>query len=329
MGGKPQIVGGIFSEPDVKPAKPGPKTELDATLEGQRSQLVWVLENNWADIGYGLSQSSKASDLHAVFSSLTEPWRDRLRLFWRPSTKYAKSRELYRLRKRYGELVKESRAACEMMQKAEGSLLIGRSALQQSEGTDQQRSMEHECARRTATFAEAQRHSAVIEEQLQNYRNDIEDKEAGFAQAELLDFVEQRRYAITPLNVANAIVGLPYMAWRQSFKRCIKWPCEMANGLLYRQFKLIDSAFCRFKVETKSPVERMRLFLQRKFKKNKDDAALQLKKNWYYLQKAIEQVHEEGHAPEAVPFRVFSAFMKRQASATNPDRILAEEQQLW
>jgi hypothetical protein len=53
------------------------------------------------------------------------------------------------------------------------------------------------------------------------------------------------------------------MAWRQSFKRCMRWYCPIANSVVYREFKII-SAFLRSDVKAESLVERMRLYLRRK-----------------------------------------------------------------
>jgi hypothetical protein len=71
-------------------------------------------------------------------------------------------------------------------------------------------------------------HSEVSE-----IRKKITDIEAHFAQTELLQFVLSERYVCTPLNLANAVAGLPHMSWRNSFRLCLRGACSPEASINY------------------------------------------------------------------------------------------------
>ena len=59
---------------------------------------------------------------------------------------------------------------------------------------------------------------------------ELSDAEGGFAQERLLEFINKRKYALHPFNIANAMAGLPYATdveflgvW-MSRERCAKIP---------------------------------------------------------------------------------------------------------
>ena len=115
--------------------------------------------------------------------------------------------------------------------------------------------MEHENAIRARALAEAEQRRLQLEQKQRTLEARIAEEEAGFAQQELMRFILEGRYELTPLNLANAMAGLPYMAWRQSFKRCMAWECSFANSVMYREFKII-SACLRSDLKAQSLVER-------------------------------------------------------------------------
>ena len=72
-----------------------------------------------------------------------------------------------------------------------------------------------------------------------NSESKLRGLEAGFARKEILSFLKSKRYELTPLHLANAIAGLPYMGWRQSMRRSSKRPSKSANGLHFQIFKAL------------------------------------------------------------------------------------------
>ena len=88
-----------------------------------------------------------------------------------------------------------------------------------------------------------------------------EDERAFLAQSELLKFIRSRRYAFTPVNLANAMAGLPEMGWRQSAKRCSRHKPKHGDGAVYWLFKLIRRALSERK-PSEPFVELVKLKLQ-------------------------------------------------------------------
>jgi hypothetical protein len=63
--------------------------------------------------------------------------------------------------------------------------------------------------------------------------------EASFARQELFRFLKSKRYEITPLALANAAAGLPYMGWRHSMRKNSRVKSIAANGTAYQIFKAV------------------------------------------------------------------------------------------
>lgn len=322
--------GGIlFGDVSESPPKRGRSTIPDATLRGWRDSLVWPLEHYWGQIGYELQQATTTAQIREVFSSLPEEVRTKFSFFVHSYLQASKTLEQRRLAKLYEEVSKQARSAREIEDKCRNSLCVVFAALQAAQGTIQQAPMEHEKEVRTRALAEAEQRRIDLEEQQRTLSDRMTDGATGFAQTELLRFVLDGRYELTPLNVANAIAGLPGRAWRQSFKRCIRWDCPYANSVEYRKFKII-SAFLRSNVKGESLVERMRLYLQRKkLDKETREPVTELKRDWYYLRKATETIEGQNHPAEAGRFRIMAEYQRLYRSHTSVDSILAEEAQLW
>jgi hypothetical protein len=186
--------------------------------------------------------------------------------------------------------------------------------------------MKRECDARDSALASAQheynrdlRHDRHLTEQLA-------DEEAHFAQLELLRFILSLRYSLIPINFANAMAGLPYMGWRQSFKRCRGRECQTVNGIAYRTFRIIQTAVSRSVDSSESLVDSIRTFL----KKAKAEVGFisELKKNWYYLRRAIEDSIAYNPPHDALPYRIAAEYQRISCSKTAVDVILEERERL-
>jgi len=313
------------------PGRPkGSGTIPDSHLHGWRDDFLWPFEHNWGHIGYGLLQATETAHIRDVFLSLPESARSRFLLFTRPYSKIAKTLQQRRKGKLYGAVTKLARFACDVEDKARNSVNVAVQALRAAQGTSQQQAMEHEHEVRSRLFKQTEQRRIELDQLQRALSEELADEAVGFAQSELLDFLLDRRYELTPINLANAMAGLPHMAWRQSFKRCMRWEHpNFANSVVYREFKVI-SAGLRADVKAGSQAERMRLYLQRKkVDKETRDPVKELKQKWFYLKNAIEQVQAENHPPQLLPFRVMDEYQRRFSGHTSVDEILAQEARLW
>jgi hypothetical protein len=80
--------------------------------------------------------------------------------------------------------------------------------------------LQRACVKRKADYAAAAELLRHLQESMVELRKELRRREAHVSQAELLDFITGRRYTISPTSLANAMAGLPFIAWRHSAARC-------------------------------------------------------------------------------------------------------------
>lgn len=86
----------------------------------------------------------------------------------------------------------------------------------------QQQAMAHERQVRARELATAEQHRTNLEEQERRLRDQLVDQETGFAQTELLHFIPDRPYELTPINFANALASLhPWRGVNPSSVVCV------------------------------------------------------------------------------------------------------------
>lgn len=145
---------------------------------------------------------------------------------------------------------------------------------------------------------------------------------SSFAQMELLDFLRQRRNKLTPVRIANAIAGLPFISWRQSAKRCTPQKCGAANGHLYRTVTFIVRS-----VESRAWQTDLATSIGKKvYAKHPTDASVisELRHNWPSLKAAIELVlsseAKDDSAPR--PYRIAAEYLRLVQNPSQADRIV-------
>jgi hypothetical protein len=151
---------------------------------------------------------------------------------------------------------------------------------------------------------------------------------ASFARQELFRFLKSKRYELNPLNLANAVAGLPYMGWRQSMRRCTRVRCPIANSLNSQIFKAI-----RYLVKTaKAKTEKA---LRQRFQKGIPTLARRyqlakekLAEDWLYVERAIRQSCRAKPHPKALPFEIVNRYLKQTQSQSQVDRVLAQQVRL-
>jgi hypothetical protein len=84
----------------------------------------------------------------------------------------------------------------------------------------------------------------------------LDDQRASFAQGELAKIVMERRCALHPLKLANAMAGLPSLSARVSYGRCAKFKCRVWPTFEFRRVQFIESTWNRrSRYPRLSPVE--------------------------------------------------------------------------
>jgi hypothetical protein len=162
------------------------------------------------------------------------------------------------------------------------------------------------------------------------------DQEAYFYRTQLLEFIQEKKYAHTPRNFADAIAGLPYMNCRRSAERCARLKSSVVPSRGYQVFLFIKSVWERRDSRVKlSLVEWFKQEIMRLprykivgRKKRGNDFRAYLAQNWYYLKLALK--HWQGlRLHLQMPYAVTQQFLKNSRNPESPaDQVLAERERI-
>ena len=149
----------------------------------------------------------------------------------------------------------------------------------------------------------------------------LREQEAYVYRWELLDFLHGGKHAVNPRNLSNALAGLPWMRWQQSFRRCSGMPFNAAM-LHYRVFEAVSQICSRLLQDTKQPP--IDLFRAELLKRSRtSDYSYQfLRENWRDLQLAIEECWQTERALSSVPFVLTSIFMRSAMRQKNAAELV-------
>lgn len=308
---------------EEKPRRGRPLLINDASLEGARDELIWFLEGIWGEIGWELQTAKKIEDIRKAFQPLNGLHSSyRLNLLVRPSVLESTPQRLRSVSKQLGRMNDRIRAWDEEERRLHELLSQAMLAMEQAKGTPQEHEIKLICNQREQQLKSFSMKYEALQEEERVLRDRRIDEQAYVAQTEMLKFILSRRYSFTPLNVANAMAGLPDMLWRQSSKRCAAMKCSIANGSSYQLFKMVRRA----NQSTSSSQEVLDTIQKRLLNSRKNDyVAAELRKNWYFLCAAVSAAMGQKPHPHSVPYRILAEYRRRTRSLTAVDSVLAEE----
>jgi hypothetical protein len=152
---------------------------------------------------------------------------------------------------------------------------------------------------------------------------ELKEREAYFAQSEILRFVQSNRRQFNPLNVARAMAGLPVVTTRVSCERCAKHGIDPPPGMAYCVFQAIRQVLREPIRDLGRSVELMREHIVRGPNKDLPHAVV-LRKNWYFLEPAIRSAVLATDAPRGfLPFLAFAEYTNRSTRQRPRDLVLA------
>ncbi len=317
------------------------------------NSLTWVLEADWADIAWSLkrlrSQPRKPTYEELVLAF--EPFRGR----------YNSERLLYHLRtpgdaanaktiRETKQVLRKARLKHEGLQSVLNEHVERcREAIRAIEGTiveaaEARTRAEHATALAKQEIAEvatvetvrrvlrAYRPCETAKAEFDAIQLMLEQQEANYFQREILRFLRDHRFKLTPRNLAAAIEGLPWMNYRQSIKMCLEAEARSKSKWTpHTHYRL-----CLFLEHNWRKAETLKGdallgFFQARIKKllKKDDLRAYLAKNWAHLKKAILDASNSKCIRGDRPFLIARLFEKyRAACTTDIDRILADKESL-
>lgn len=331
---EPELAGEDFSLPPLqtedsqhrrrgRPSEIGPETLRRNVIE-----LQFVLEENWGVVGWLLLQAKNISDVQAAFRKIVNPRCGLLEPFTDSLTLETTPAELRQLRKReeeaserYRRNFKRRRFVKEKFERVfraetDESDPVKRVQLQMIRG-----GLAHDYEE-----AESLQQSSFAE--WNSLRAERRQREAHFAQSEILRFIQSTRREFTPLNVARAMAGLPFNTARISCERCTRHDIDLPHGLAFQIFQAIESVLQEPISDLGGSIDSMRDRLL-KGRGNKLPAAAELRRNWYFLESAIRSAARDVVAPRgSIVYRVFAKYCTTSTSHSVTEATLAEAQRL-
>jgi len=168
--------------------------------------------------------------------------------------------------------------------------------------------------------------SRIAEKELRAIEATFADQEAFVYRTEILDFVQKREYALAPLQLANAMAGLPFIRARRSAQRCARIKSRVARSTTYELFEFVTGIWKQHRKKRQSSlIEAFEKTIRKlpKFEiveghKRSTWFRSHLAKNWYYLKRAIQEPELAKLHPHAVPGAIVRYFLTNMQNPESP-----------
>lgn len=313
---------------DEPNAKLGRRTIEDGWLGGNRDALLNMFAFNWPEIGWQLSTAETREELRRAL----QPLRDRsnrqyIDRLLRQTCGRGDEHEIRTMRLSLGDAVKQMQKAQSHCSECVNWCREIENAMIQARADQREILLNEFSKRRTQCQAAQDRSRIANEEQLQG-ENQLLDEEAAYAQDELLAFIRKAKYGFHPLNLANAVAGLPFAigvpfmgAW-QSHARCSKIKAPGWPYYTYQVFKIIEAGWKHASSSTQPMIEvfeeKIRALPKTVIhehpqlgpRKVENYARRFLCENWFHLQRAIKNSLENTDDPRPPAFVIASNLNK-------------------
>jgi len=294
-------------------------------LRHARNELQFALEERWAHIGWELQRALSPVDIRAALGRIQGITCGSLEAFCLEYLRETTFHRLQATRTQFEEVSGKLREAHLNWTKYKETVRLAQLALRDASDEQTREKLRPFCQETEATLAQANRTLNQLQTRQNLLESALRQREASFAQSQLLDFIRSDRYSSTPMSFANAMAGLPLIHWRQSMDRCQKLKDGATNGVVYRRFQIVADVLMRSAANAEEAIEGMNARLIQA--KGRDVATLnELAENWYFLRRAIESVFQAERPPkEALPYRVFAEYQRLMGCQSPLDVLLKEK----
>lgn len=311
----------IFSTGDEKLSKSGRPTIADNFLLGGRNQWRVFFEYCWPEICWPLSQvrkrrSSTIGDVQKVFESVKSTLHgDHAKIFLSGEPQRITVQALRKQSVASNNLRYEVQDMQNKRPEFQRLCLEAANALSQATEAES-KIIQAELVRRIHVVKDHEERLIAKERQCLALEKQVRDGETYLYCSELLDFLRsegKRARAITPLNLANALAGLPYMRWRQSDARCSRMPADAYVQYPYAVFQLVERLLRHIRAKHgKFLTDTFRAELLNLPKKETYPRESILSQ-WRDFRLAVEETSKSKHPQESIPYAITSAFLRNIA----------------
>jgi hypothetical protein len=153
--------------------------------------------------------------------------------------------------------------------------------------------------------------------------------EACFARQQLFQFISSGRYAFTPLALANAVAGLPFITCRRSYERCARMNSPNAGSTHYEVFTFVRNVIQSLgrKASPDLAVATFKTAIMQGLPGG--TARDELMAKWYFLDIAVRQVFGTIVPADARAFRITALYYRWfHGPSTSVDWVMATEHAL-
>jgi hypothetical protein len=317
---------GLFSQEEPKTRPGRPIAIDDGRLFGARDHLIWLFEETWADVGERLPWIKKPADVLDAIRVWDNPNLSTgnhyiAKCLLRPASIPVNQKWLSARRLELAKLNRAVRAAYDIREKCRQDLDTAQRALNDHLSESDKAAVLDQISRREKNLSDAKSENDSLEKQQREVQELVLDSEASFARDEFAQFCGSNRYRLEPVNIANALAGLPFIGWRQSITRCKKHPSTHGHGQSIQIFKTIER-----RSDLPGHAEK---YLRDKTTK-KSLGANVLRNKWYYLRWSIKTVLDADPrvSTRNLPFAITREYWKRTKHPSNVDMLFEEGERI-
>jgi hypothetical protein len=317
----------------TKPKRGRPTTPDDLLL-ATRDDWVVFLEDSWPEIGRQMrriraKRNGTVEDITKLFQPEARniPRFDLAVSFYSGSVEPATPTEILRNRKRAENLDAQILHTEAKSGELERKYHEAKVALEQCSAVNRSK-IQTVATKRRKDLTEVKDDLKKFQAQRTALEKKLLDQEAYVNRSELLEFLQSRRYAINPQNVANALAGLPAMKWRQSYTRCAHMPYvagdRRSHLVLAVLLKIWDGRPREFE---RPPID---FFWSKLVERKRFDSTRQfMRRHWGDLKLAIDESWKSEQSTADIPYVIGSFFMRNVNRPKNAEeKILAEAESL-
>jgi hypothetical protein len=300
--------------------KLGRRTIEDGLLSSNRDALVGMLSAWWPHVGWELKTATEREHLQKALLPLRDhPNRYLIdRLSRRTELTAMEAPEIRKKRAIHGEAVTRRRSSQIERDRFANECRELEAAISAAK-SDQVDGVLREFLRQGTAYHTAHTKALIAEKEEEAIEKELLEMESAFAQDELLTFIKGK-YANNPLNLANAMAGLPYaidvpfLGAGQSHARCSQLKCPGWPSYHYQVFEIIQSIWETSEHSTLPTLEFFRQQIRSLPKtviqtdptmgRHKCDNYVRayLSENWWDLERAIKVSLETKNDPRPMYF---------------------------
>jgi hypothetical protein len=305
---------------------PGRPVEIDDdALRRALVDLRFVLEQNWGQVGWDLKQAKSDADIRSAFAKIEGPNTSRLDRFRHYPTQTATVVNLKELRKENRLARIQARKNYESFASAQVSCEQALSVEAVAEDNATKERIQSLKRRRALICEQAEAEFQASSNTCQALQVELDEKEAFFAQSQLLNFIHHGRREFNPQNLAMAMAGQPFISAEVSCQRCRALKDACRPGLTYEVFRSIAAVFSPSTPSLNDGLSRLKESLPYSGDKTPPHI-VEILENWYFIRNSIAAAYSRFPLPRGfLPYLIFAEYQGRVRSPSQVDIVLARE----